>query len=102
MVAPLLAGPLVDRLSRRRTIYTLDFFSSLLDLGLGLLLRSGDFNLPLLGVAVFIIGTVNSVYQVAYTSFYPLLIPDGCYSKAYSVSTILETLSALMIPISSI
>jgi uncharacterized protein YceK len=39
--------------------------------------------------------------MVAYDSFYPLLITDGNYSKAYSIASVLETMSALMIPVSA-
>ena len=45
----------------------------------------------MLAVGCFIIGTINSVYMVAYESFYPMLITEGNYSKAYSIASVLET-----------
>ena len=55
----------------------------------------------MLALFCFIIGSINSIYYVAYDSFYPLLISEGNYSKAYSIASVLETLSALIIPIAT-
>ena len=44
---------------------------------------------------------IGSIYRVAYESFYPLLITEGNYSKAYSVASTLETLTLVMIPVSA-
>ena len=57
-------------------------------------------SMPVTSVS-FIIGSINSIYYVAYDSFYPLLISEGNYSKAYSIASVLETLSALIIPIAT-
>lgn len=83
IAAPLLAGPLMDRFSRRKTIYLLDFLSAATYGVFGLLIALDLFHLSLLAVMALLIGSVNSVYQVAFQSFYPMLIPEGCYSKAY-------------------
>lgn len=101
MIMPIFSGAILDRFSRKRMIYTLDFISSgLYALG-GALYLLDCFNFPVLAVMCFIVGTINSVYTVAYQSFYPLLISDGNYSKAYSIASVLETLAALMIPVSA-
>ncbi len=97
IAAPLLAGPLMDRFSRRKTIYLLDFAASALYLAVGLLVFLDSFNFLLLAVFTLLIGAINSTYQVAFSSFYPLLIPPGNFSKAYSVSSTLQTLSYVMI-----
>ena len=78
----ILAGPLCDRFSRRKIIYTLDFVSTGLYLLMGLFILKVGFNLIFICVSVLIIGSINGVYQVAYSSFYPMLIPDGYYSEA--------------------
>lgn len=39
--------------------------------------------------------------MVAYESFYPLLISEGNYQKAYSIQSMLETTSAVMVPVSA-
>ena len=102
VVMPVLSGPFLDRFSRKKTIYTLDFITAGLYLVFTVIIRAGALSFPLLAVGVFILGTIGSVYQVAYESFYPLLISKGNYSKAYSVASTLETLSMVMVPVSTI
>ena len=86
----------MDRFSRRRTIYLLDATSASLYLILALLIIFGFFSFPLLATMTFVIGIINSAYLVAFNSFYPMLVSDGNYSKAYSVSSTLETVSYVM------
>ena len=101
IVMPIFSGAILDRFSRKKMIYTLDYISASIYLVVGLLLNSGWFNFAIFAILVFIVGCINSTYMVAYQSFYPLLIEKGNYSKAYSVSSVLETMSAVMIPISA-
>jgi MFS family permease len=101
IIMPIFSGAILDRFSRKRAIYTLDFISAGLYIIAALLLSGGWFNFPILAVYCFVIGSINSIYMVAYDSFYPLLITDGNYSKAYSIASVLETMSALMIPVSA-
>ena len=100
LAAPLIAGPLMDRFSRRKTIYALDFLSAAIYVFMGLAIHLGLFRFWLLAVLTLVIGTINSTYQVAYESFYPMLITEGNFSRAYSIAGTLETLSAVMIPVS--
>ena len=100
LTAPLIAGPLMDRFSRRKTVYLLDFLTAALDIGIALVLHLGLMRFWLLAVWTLIIGTITSTYQVAYESFYPMLITEGNFSRAYSIAGTLETLSAVMVPVS--
>ena len=100
LAAPLIAGPLMDRFSRRKTIYALDFLSAAIYLLMGIAVSAGLFRFWILAVLTLVIGTVNSTYQVAYESFYPMLITEGNFSRAYSIASTLETFSAVMVPIS--
>lgn len=99
--APIIGGAVLDRFSRKKTIYTLDFISSGIYLLGSLLIAKGYFNFGILATFVFIIGTIEGVYQVAYESFYPMLISEGNFTKAYAVSSFLETIAAIMMPIST-
>ena len=101
VVMPLVSGPFLDRFSRRKTIYTLDFVTAGVYVVLAFILKSGLFNFAVLAVGCFVIGAIESVYFVAYESFYPLLISEGNYSKAYSVASTLETLTVVMVPVSA-
>ncbi|MBR0085526.1 MAG: MFS transporter [Lachnospiraceae bacterium] len=98
LIMPIFSGAILDRFSRRKTIYMLDFMSSALFACVCILFLAGVFNYGILIVYVLILGSIMAVYMVAYQSFYPLLITKGNYSKAYSIASVLETLSALMVP----
>ena len=101
VVAPTLAGPFLDKFSRRRTIYTLDFCSAALYGIFAWLMISGYFNYGFLILGCLLLGTIDSVYQVAYDSFYPMLISEGNYSKAYSIQSTLESLATFIVPLSA-
>ncbi len=102
LVCPLLAGPLLDRVSRKKAIYRMDFLSAGLFLGLFLLLRGGWSSYPLLLAACVVLGAIEGVYAVAYDSFYPNLISEGNYSKAYSVSSMLWPIAAMSQPLAAV
>ena len=99
-LAPVLIGPFLDRFSRKKTIYTLDFITAGLFAVLAAILLLGKFSFWILGVSNFMLGAIGGIYYVAYDSFYPLLISEGNFQKAYSISSTLETLSMVMIPLS--
>jgi len=101
VIVPVFSGAILDRFSRKKTIYTLDFLSAALYAVTAAVLGMGWFSFPVLAVFCLIVGSINSIYLVAYSSFYPMLIPEGYYSKAYSISSVLETLTFLMIPVST-
>lgn len=102
LVCPILAGPYLDRMSRKKVIYTLDFGSAGLYLLLFWLLHRGWFNYPLLLFFSLVVGAVNSVYLVAYDSLYPNLIPPGCQGQAYAVSSMLWPIAAMSAPVAAL
>lgn len=101
LACPILAGPYLDRMSRKKVIYRLDFLSSGLFFLLFLLLRSGWFSYPVMLLACVLIGSIEGIYHVAYDSFYPNLITEGNFRKAYSVSSMLWPLAAMMTPVAA-
>lgn len=101
-LAPILIGPFLDRFSRKKTIYTLDFATAGLFAVMSLLLYTGHFSFVLLAAANCLLGAIGGIYFVAYDSFYPLLVSEGNYQKAYSVSATLETLTVVMVPLSTL
>jgi len=101
ILVPMLAGPLLDSFSRRKTIYTLDFISAALYVTLFFVLGSGYFNYFFFLAMSFMLGTVDSTYVVAYESLYPVLVAEGNYRKAYSVSSMIMPLSTVMLPVAA-
>ena len=98
---PVVSGALLDRFSRKKTIYTLDFISAFLYILMAGVLAAGWYSFPVFAVYCFLLGSIESAYLVAYESFYPLLITEGNFQKAYSIASVLETLSAVMVPVST-
>lgn len=101
LFVPIFSGAILDRFSRKRTIYTLDFISAGLYVLMAGILATGWFSFPLFAGYCFLLGCIQSTYMVAYESFYPLLISEGNFQKAYSIASVLETLSAVMVPVSA-
>lgn len=77
IVAPLFAGPYLDRFSRKKMIYTLDFMSAFIYVIMFFLLYVKWFNYPVFLFIVLLIGTIDGVYAVAYESFIPILFRKG-------------------------
>lgn len=99
LVCPILAGPYLDRMSRKKAIYRLDFLSAGMFAALALLLRTGWFSFPALLCFNLIRGGVDSVYMVAYDSLYPNLVDKGNLSRAYSISGMLQSIMLMAYPL---
>ena len=101
LIMPIISGAILDRFSRKKMIYTLDFVSAAVYLVMGILLNMGLFNFVIFAIVSFALGCIQSTYMVAYDSFYPLLITEGNYQKAYSISSMLETIAMFMVPVAT-
>lgn len=97
---PTLVGPLLDKFSRRRTIYMLDFMSAAIYGVFGFILMRGEIGFIPLVIGASLLGSIGSIYQVAYDSFYPMLITEGHMQKAYSISSTMESLMGVVTPLS--
>ena len=102
LVCPILAGPYLDRMSRKKVIYQLDFLSAGLFALLFLLLRGGWFSYPALLCFYLIRGSIDSIYMVAYDSLYPNLVAEQNLSKAYSVSGMLQSVMMMAYPLGAL
>lgn len=101
LVTPIISGAILDRFSRKKMIYTLDFVSAGIYLIMAITLLNGVFNFPIFAAVIFILGIIQSTYYIAYDSLYPMLITEGYYQKAYSISSMLETMTVVMVPVST-
>jgi len=102
VVTPLLVGPYLDRRSRKKVIYRMDFISSGLYFMVFLLTANGYFNYWVLLVGVLVIGSIDGTYVVAYDSFYPNLVAPGNFARAYSIASLLYPLATFMLPVASL
>lgn len=101
IIMPFVAGPYVDRFPRKKIIYTLDFMSAILFLGFYFFISKGVFNYPVFLITCLVIGSIDSIYMVAYDSLYPTLISEGNFTKAYSISSMIYPIAAVMVPVAA-
>lgn len=98
----LFVGPFIDRHSRIKIIYTLDFISATIFISLGIILFNGFYNTLLFTLMSGVFGIINTTYQVAFMSVFPEVIPEGKFSQAYSLSSLIWPVSsAVMTPLSA-
>lgn len=103
VILPLLAGPYLDRFSRKKTIYLLDFFSAALYAVIAMMLFFDLFNYIFFLALSMVVGSVDSVYSMAYESLYPTLISKGNFGKAYAISSLIYPIAnTIMVPIAGI
>ena len=101
IILPLVAGTFLDKRSRQKTVYTLDFISAALFIVMFLVTQSGFFHYGFFLILCIIMGCIDSVYLVAFDSFFPMLVSEGNFSKAYSISSLLYPLALMMTPVAA-
>lgn len=103
ILLPVLLSPYLDNFRRKPVIVGLDYLSGFIYLLFGWYLTRHAFSLPLYMFFSLLGGSIGSVYQLAYNSLYPNLIPEGFAQKGYTISAILyPTVIMIMTPIASI
>lgn len=102
MLFSMFAGAYMDRFSRKKVIYTLDFTSAFLYGIIFFILFFGLNFYWLFLILVLIVGSINGIYEVAFNSLFPNTISKDAYSKAYAVSSMIQPLALCMIPVASL
>lgn len=103
IILPVLLSPYLDNFRRKPVIVGLDYLSAVIYLLFGLYLLKHTFSLPLYLLFSLACGSIGSVYNLAYDSLYPNLIPEGFAQKGYTVSGMLyPTVTMVMTPVASI
>ncbi|NLW14943.1 MAG: MFS transporter [Erysipelothrix sp.] len=101
LLVPMIAGTFLDKFSRVKVVYTLDFLSALVYVFIFFGLKLDFLTYGSFLVLAVIIGLMDSIYSVAYDSLYPNLISKGNFSKAYSISSMIYPLAAFMTPVAA-
>lgn len=102
MLFSMFAGAYMDRFSRKKVIYTLDFTSAFL-YGIVFFILFMKLNYYwLFLILVLIVGSINGIYDVAFNSLFPNTISKDVYSRAYAVSSMIQPLALCMIPVASL
>jgi MFS family permease len=102
MITGFLVGPFIDRHSRIRIIYLLDFFSAFCFTGVAIALFSDYYNTLVFTLLAGFFGVIDTVYQVAFMTLFPETIPKGQHSRAYSIASLLWPVAgAIMTPLAA-
>lgn len=100
---PVLFGPLVDRANRKHIIVGLDALNGLIYLSFMAYIDQTGFSYRAYVLFNLITGCIWQVYNLAYLSLYPDLIPEGMEQKAYAVSGMVYPIaSTIVTPIAAI
>lgn len=102
MLVSMFAGAYMDRFSRKKVIYTLDFVSALLYSVIFVIIFLGFNYYWLFLILVLIVGCINGVYEVAFNSLFPNIVDRESYTKGYAVSSMIQPLALCMIPVASV
>jgi len=102
VITGFIAGPFVDRHSRKKMIYSLDFISTFIFISISMILFTGYFNVLVFTAIAAFLGIMDTIYQLAFMSMFPEVIEKGQHSKAYSLSSLIWPVSAaVMAPIAA-
>lgn len=97
---PMLVGPYVDRSSRKKVIVNIDLIYGFLFALLTIIVYLDIYSFGFYLIFGITLGVLDSFYQVAYQSFYPEMITEGNFSKAYSISSLIYPIAnTIMVPI---
>lgn len=103
ILLPILISPYLDHFKRKPIIVGIDALNGILYFAFGIFLLFSKFNFISYMLFSLVTGCTGTIYQLAYTSFYPNLIPEGYAQKGYTVSSMIyPTVMVVMTPVASI
>ena len=101
-VLPLLIAPLMDRHARKPFLVGGDAVNALLYALAGIYLLRCQFSYTVYLGFSLLLACLSAFDELAYSSFYPLLLPKGMEEKGYTVSSMLyPVLKVLMMPVAA-
>lgn len=102
-VLPLLIAPLMDRHARKPFLVGGDAVNALLYALAGVYLLRCQFSYTVYLGFSLLLACLGAFDELAYSSFYPLLLPEGMEEKGYTVSSMLyPVLKVLMMPVAAV
>ena len=102
-VLPLLIAPLMDRYPRKPFLVGGDAVNALLYALAGVYLLRCEFSYTVYLGFSLLLACLSAFDELAYSSFYPLILPEGMEEKGYTVSSMLyPVLKVLMMPVAAV
>lgn len=103
LLLPVLIAPFMDRLPRKAFLVAGDVANAVLLAGMGLWLLFFDFSYVGYLTVSLLLACLGAVDELAFTSIYPELIPEGAEQKGYAVSSMLyPVLKVIMTPLAAV
>lgn len=103
LLLPVLIAPLMDRLPRKFFLVAGDIANAVLLVGMGLWLLFFEFSYVGYLAISLLLSCLGAVDELAFTSIYPELIPEGAEQKGYAVSSMLyPVLKVIMTPLAAV
>ncbi|NLY20448.1 MAG: MFS transporter [Tissierellia bacterium] len=86
-ILPVLVAPIIDRSRKKKFIVGLDYLMGTIYILTAIIVRNIGFHFAFYMALNFVFGAINTVYQLAYQSWFPDLIPEGFEQQGFSVSS---------------
>ena len=103
LLLPILIAPVMDRLPRKSFLVAGDAANAVLLAGMGIWLLLFDFSYVGYLAISLLLSCLGAIDELAFTSIYPELIPEGAEEKGYAVSSMLyPVLKVIMTPLSAV
>lgn len=103
VLLPLIIAPIMDRLPRKPFLVWGDLLNGVCYAGAGLFLLHNDFSYTAYLAFSLLVSCLGSFDELAYNSFYPLLLPEGQEERGYTISAMLyPILKVLMMPLAAL
>ena len=103
VLLPLLIAPMMDRLPRKPFLVWGDLLNGVCYAGAGIFLLHNAFSYTAYLAFSLLVSCLGAFDELAYNSFYPLLLPEGQEERAYTVSAMLyPILKVLMMPLAAL
>ena len=102
-VIPLVASPCLDRLPRKPFLVAGDALNGVLYAAAGIYLLLRPFTYTGYLLFSLLISCLGAFDSMAYNALYPLLIPQGCEQKGYTVcGMVYPTMQVIMAPVAAV
>ncbi len=103
LLLPVLIAPFMDRLPRKSFLVAGDIANAVLLAGMGLWLLFFNFSYVGYLAVSLLLACIGAVDELAFTSIYPELLPEGAEQKGYAVSSMLyPVLKVIMTPLAAV
>ena len=103
LLLPVLIAPFMDRLPRKSFLVAGDIANAVLLAGMGIWLLFFRFSYVGYLAVSLLLACLGAVDELAFTSIYPELIPEGAEQKGYAVSSMLyPVLKVIMTPLAAV